>query len=174
MSRLKIILRYEFPMHFILLLTNWLPDNVIFLRIRGILISPFFKKCGKNLRVGRNNVFYDSFEIILGDDIYISNGNWFNGSGGIQLEDQVMIGPKCNIVTSNHSLKNGSFRYGASVLHPIKIGFGSWIGGNCTILAGTSIGKCTLIGANSLVKGELVEGYLYAGNPVKKIKKINV
>jgi len=152
-------------MHFALILTNWLPDNVVFLRLRGFLISPFFKSCGRNLRVGRNNIFYDSFEMELGKDIYIAQGNWFNGSGGISIGDEVIFGPRSLIVTSNHTKKDGSFRYGPSILKPIRIDRGCWIGGNCSILAGVHIEHGSIIAANAVVHKNVKKNSLYAGNP---------
>ncbi|MCO5259133.1 MAG: hypothetical protein M9916_03230 [Crocinitomicaceae bacterium] len=57
MTNLIRLLRYDWPLHFVLLLTNWLPDNVVFLRLRGYLAHFFFLSCGKNLRLGRNLTF---------------------------------------------------------------------------------------------------------------------
>ena len=57
MKNLWAYLRYDWPIHFLILLTNWLPDNVIFLRLRGALLKPFFKNCGKDLRLARNIYF---------------------------------------------------------------------------------------------------------------------
>ena len=170
MSKFKRIIRYDLPIHFALLLTNWLPDNVIFLRFRGWLISPFFKKCGKNLRLGRNITFYQSFNIEIGDDVYIALGNWFCASTTIKIASEVQFGPYCIIVSGNHSRKNGSFRYANPVIKPIEIGFGTWIGGNCSVLAGSEIGKGSVISANSVVKGEVPPNSLFVGNPGSVVK----
>ena len=142
------------------------------MRFRGLLIAPFFKKCGKDLRIARNNYFYNSQNIELGNHVFIADGNWFSGSTTISIEDEVMFGPKSIIISGNHSKKEGSFRYGSPILKPIKIGRGSWIGGNCAILAGTKIGKCTVIAANSVTRKEIPNNVLFAGNPGKIIKKI--
>jgi len=53
MDKIFRILRYDWPLHLVLLLTNTLPDNVLFMRLRGFLLRPFFKKCGHNFRVAR-------------------------------------------------------------------------------------------------------------------------
>lgn len=44
-----------------------------------------------------------------------------------------------------------------------------YIGYGAIILPGTKIGANTIIGAHSLVKGELEAGYVYAGTPIRKI-----
>jgi acetyltransferase-like isoleucine patch superfamily enzyme len=166
------LFRYDWPLHFILVLSNWWPDNVALMRLRGYLISPFFHKCGKDLRVGRNNVFVDSYLIEIGDNVYIAYGNWFNGSGGLYIGDEILFGPKSVIVTSNHTRKSGSFRYGATQVKPIHIKSGSWIGGNCAVLAGSVIGEGSLIAANTVVNGAVPDNVMFAGNPGKVKKDI--
>ena len=49
------LFRFDWPLHIVLIFTSFLPDNVIFLKIRGLLCKPFFGSCGKNLRLERNN-----------------------------------------------------------------------------------------------------------------------
>lgn len=51
----------------------------------------------------------------------------------------------------------------------IKIDDDVWIGANTTVLDGAVIGKGVVIGANSLVKGNLKPYCVYAGNPLKQI-----
>ena len=55
-------------LHFVLLFTNWLPDNVIFLRFRGFLANFFLMGTCKNLRIGRNVTFYNPSKIYIDDD----------------------------------------------------------------------------------------------------------
>jgi acetyltransferase-like isoleucine patch superfamily enzyme len=109
----------------------------------------------------------------IGHNVYVSRGNWFNATGGIYIEDEVIFGPNSVIVTSNHTRLKGSFRYGLPKIKPIKIGFGSWIGGNCSVLAGSVVGKGTVIGANSVIKGIIPDNVVAAGNPIKIQKEIN-
>lgn len=165
MNKAYRLLRYDWPLHFILWLTNALPDNVAIMKFRGWLIAPFFKQCGKGLTVGRQNVFYRSYNMMIGRDVYIAYGNWFNAAETITIEDEVLFGPKSIIVSSNHTRKNGSFKRGKPKVAPIFIGKGSWIGGNCALLAGTTIGKGSVIAANSVAKGLIPENSLFAGNP---------
>lgn len=62
----------------------------------------------------------------------------------------------------------------AVVLHGCKIGNRCLIGMNATILDGAIIGDDVIVGANSLVPNNkiLEAGYLYFGNPVKKIRAL--
>lgn len=165
-------IRYAWPMHFVLLLTNWLPDNVSFLRLRGYLAAPFFGSCGSNLRIGRDITFYNSQNIHLGSNIYIAKGNWFNGSSKITIGDEVIFGPYSVVSASNHTMLEDSFRYGPPVRKPISIGAGSWIAGNCSITAGVNIGKGVLIAGSSAVTKDIPDFHMAAGVPAKVIKSL--
>lgn len=165
MNKVYRLFRYDWPMHFILLFTNWLPDNVFFIRLRGTLISPFFKKCGKKLGVGRNVTFYDPSKIEIGNWVYVAYGCWFSSGFGIKIEDEVLFGPNNVIATSNHTRSDGSFRFGISKGKEIMFKKGSWIGANCTILSGSVIGTGSVIAANTVVNINVPENSVFAGNP---------
>ena len=112
MSKIFRLFRYDWPLHFILLLTNWMPDNVFVIRLRGKLASPFFKKCGKKLGIGRGVTFYNPSQIEIGDWVYIAYGCWLQGSFGIKISDEVLFGPYVVVATSNHTRQEGSWRFG--------------------------------------------------------------
>lgn len=173
MNKYLRLFKYDIPLHFVLKLTNWLPDNVIFLRFRGRIAKPFFKSCGKKLGLGRDLTFYNPSNISIGENVYISIGNWFNAPANIIIEDEVMFGPKSVITSSNHTKHNGSYRYGKPQISPIQIGKGSWVSANCTITAGSNIGKGCLIASNSVVRGVVPDNSLYGGVPGKVIKQID-
>lgn len=169
-EKLKRLLRYDWPLHFSLLLTNWLPDNVVFLRFRGWLAGHFLGSCGKNLRIGRNITFYNPANISIGSNVYIAYGCWFMSGERITIEDEVIFGPYCVVVSSNHSRAQKSFRYGTPALDPIRIERGAWIAAHVTLTAGASVGRGVLIAANSVVRGDIPDNVLAAGQPAKVVK----
>ena len=48
-----------------------------------------------------------------------------------------------------------------------------WIGEKSIILKGTKIGKNSIIGAGSVVSGEVPDNVVFAGNPAREIKKLD-
>lgn len=56
----------------------------------------------------------------------------------------------------------------------VTIGDNVWIGEHCSILPGTVIGDGCVIGANSVVKGNIPNGCMAVGCPAKIVKKYNV
>lgn len=170
MNKYYRLLRYDWPMHFVLLLTNWLPDNVCFIRLRGFLARPFFNRCGPHLGLGRNITFYNPSRITLGSWVYIAYGCWFSASGGCEIEDEVLFGPYNVVATSDHGRKNGSFRFGAERSEPIRVGRGAWIGAHCCLLRGSRVGRGAVVAANTIVSGVVPDNSVFAG-PSGEVRK---
>jgi hypothetical protein len=81
MSKLSLILRevryqccYVLPLWFVQVLTNWLPENRVSIRIRGAMVGPFLGRCGRNLTLARGVTFLNPHGIRMGDDVYIATG----------------------------------------------------------------------------------------------------
>jgi len=55
---------------------------------------------------------------------------------------------------------------------PIVIGENTWIGAKATVLAGSTIGNETVIGAHALVNGDIPAGVLAVGTPAKMIRSL--
>ena len=168
MNKHKFFLLYSW---FIWVVTFFIPDMAITMRFRGWLYFLLFKTSGKNIQIANSARLIGLENIVMGSDTYIASGVVINARGKVFLHDQVMIGHETVLVAGNHTKINGSFRFGPSAAGDIFIGYGAWVGGNCTVTANTVIGKGVLVGANSLVRGELKDNEFYAGVPVKLINK---
>ena len=81
-----------------------------------------------------------------------------------------MIGPRTVIVTLNHDL-NPQARLSATP-EPVKIGKNVWIGANCTILPGVTIGDNSVIGAGSVVVKSIAANVVAVGNPAQVVKHL--
>ena len=93
----------------------------------------------------------------------------------LTIGDHVMITGPVTVLTHDYSwsvLKN-KYGYVAGNQKPVKIGNNVFIGWGATILAGTTVGDNTIIGANSVVSGRLESDSVYAGNPAKRIMSID-
>ena len=172
MTNLYRLIRYDWPMHLVYLLTNWLPDNVVFIRLRGGMARPFFKKCGKRLGIGRNVCFYNPSSIEIGDDVYVAYGCWI--SGPLTIEDQVLLGPYCVVAPGNHTISNGSFRFANNTDGRITLKFGSWMAAQSLVVGDNSVlGSGSVLAANSTLTSIGEDMSVYAGSPAKKVKSLN-
>ena len=59
---------------------------------------------------------------------------------------------------------------GKRIVKPIMIGNNVFIGARVTVLPGTTIGDNVIVGAGSVVKGNVPPGSVIVGNPAKKIR----
>ncbi len=172
MNRLLYYLRYDWPLHFIMVLTSWLPNNVVFFRLRGFLCRPFFGSCGSHLSLGRNITFYNASLIHFGENVYAAVGCVFLALADVIVENEVLFGPYVVISSANHTKFHGSYRFGPTENTPIRIGSGSWIGAHSTVLAGAIIGKGCVIGSNAAVtRGTIPDDCFAAGVPARVIQK---
>lgn len=170
MKELKNQFKYILPIWFVQLITNWLPDNRVTIKIRGKLVSLFIKQCGKNFTLGSNVVLNNPQNLYIGDDVYIAKGGWFNALGKLVIEDQVVMGPYVVISTLQHVFKDGSVRFGGSKAAPVTIGRGTWLASHVSVKCGVTIGKGNLIASNASVVYNTEDYKVLGGVPAKVIK----
>ena len=154
--------------------TRILPDIPIFMRFRGFLYSLMMNRCGNNFQVCSTAYLNSLNGLKVGDNVYLAHNSIILGKQ-IVIEDEVLIGPNTVVVSGNHTYLNHSFRFGKSVVKPILIKRGAWIGANCTIIAGSIIPEASIVGAGSVVSKKFENSHcLYAGNPAKFIKQLDI
>ncbi len=165
-------LRYDWPLHFVLWVTNWLPDNVIFLHFRGWLARPFLGRCGKGLRLARNIAIHNPRNVRLGQHVFFAYGCLLLATDIIEIDDEVMFGPYVVASAGNHTRIKGSFRYGPPSLAPIRIGRGGWVGAHATLTAGSVVGAGSLVAAGAVVTGPVPADVIVGGVPARIIKQL--
>jgi acetyltransferase-like isoleucine patch superfamily enzyme len=121
------------------------------------LIPPFFTTGGENIRVGRN--------------VFINQNCTLYDLGGIDIGDDVMIGPNVSLITSGHPV-DPARRREAVIAKPIAIGRNVWIAANVTIIGGVTIGENSVVAAGSVVTRDVPPDTLVGGNPAKVIRSI--
>ena len=91
--------------------------------------------------------------------------------GGITIEDDVLIGPKVNLITENHSLNPNDRK--SLICKPIVIKRNAWIGAAATILPGVTIGENSVVAAGAVVSKDVPANTIVGGVPAKFIKTIH-
>jgi len=116
--------------------------------------------------------FYTNFGrfITIGKNVFINHACSFLDMGGITLEDEVLIGPKVNLITENHPLTPANRR--SLVAKPILIKRKAWVGAGATILPGVTIGENAVIAAGAVVSKDVAANTVVGGVPAKVIKTI--
>ncbi len=158
------------PRRLLELLGQLLPEGAYASRIRGLCYRPFLGRCGRNFQVALHVKLECPRGIEVGDDVYIAHGSWLSGfGGGIRLDDQVMLGPYVTMVSAEHGLRDGSYRFAAGARAPIRIGRGTWIAAHATITSGVRVGCGCLIAAGAVVTRDVEDGSVVGGVPARPI-----
>ena len=94
-----------------------------------------------------------------------------NGYGGLQIGDRTIVGPYAMIHTANHELAPGRpiVEQGWTE-RPVEIGAHCWLGMGVCILPGARLGDGCVVGAGSVVAGELESNSIAVGNPARAIR----
>jgi maltose O-acetyltransferase len=122
-----------------------------------VLRPPFHCDYGYNIRIGRgsfvnfNCIFLDVAPIVLGE--------------------LCQIGPAVQIYTADHPRDPSLRRQGYESGRPVRIGSNVWLGGGAIILPGVTIGDDAIVGAGSVVTGEVPAGATVAGNPARRLTR---
>lgn len=96
------------------------------------------------------------------------------GGSGVKIGDNVMIGPGTVLAAGNHNYKQTEkpIRFAGSISNgPIVIEDNVWIGANCTLTDGITIGHDSVVGANSVVTKSVEPYSVVGGVPAKLIIK---
>lgn len=110
--------------------------------------------------------FYSDYghNIKLGERVFINANVMMVDSGGITIENDVLIGPGAYLISVNHKLDPQHRK--ELELKPVVIKQNAWIGAKATILPGVTVGK------NAVVTKDVPANTVVARNPAKIIKKI--
>lgn len=109
--------------------------------------------------------------IELGDNCYINFNCNFVDDGKIIIGNKVMFGPNVTVATVGHPTNPNYREY--MFADSVVIGDNCWIGANATILLGATIGENTIIGAGSVVTGNIPANCIAVGNPCRVLREIN-
>ncbi|UZW14634.1 sugar O-acetyltransferase [Clostridium pasteurianum] len=120
--------------------------------------QPFHCDYGENIEVGNN--FYANYNCIILD------------VGKVTIGENVMFAPNVSIYTAGHPIhpesRNSGYEYG----FPVTIGDNVWVGGSVVINPNIKIGNNVVIGSGSVVRKDIPDDVIAAGNPCRVIRKI--
>lgn len=94
----------------------------------------------------------------IGKHVFYNTGACITVLGHVKIGDYCKFGNNLVIVDHDHNYKSGREEY---LIGEVTIGDRVWIGANCTILRGASIGNDCVIAAGSVVKGEVPAGTMF-------------
>lgn len=121
-----------------------------------IVFVPFHTNFGRFIHIGKR--------------VFINHGCSFLDMGGITIEDDVLIGPKVNLITESHPMEPSDRK--SLIPKPILIKQNAWIGAAATILPGVTVGENAIVAAGAVVSKDVPANAIVGGVPARLIKTI--
>jgi acetyltransferase-like isoleucine patch superfamily enzyme len=110
----------------------------------------------------------------IGDRCLIGRASGIVGHLSIEIEDDVWTGHHVYITDQNHGYEDRDLPISRQAMpeRAVRIGAGSWLGHGTVVLPGVTIGRHVVIGANSVVRGEIPSYSVAAGNPARVVRQL--
>lgn len=114
--------------------------------------------------------------LILSDGAIVTAGANIRAAGGtIRLGVNAGVGQHSTVVASNHMMERDGMHLRTNwdtARTGVDIGDNVWIGANCVVLPGTTIGAHAVIAAGSVVRGTVPANEVWGGVPARKIRDL--
>jgi acetyltransferase-like isoleucine patch superfamily enzyme len=137
------------------------------------------------IEIGENTLFQphcwltldlDRGRITIGANCFLNLGVMIAAQDHVTIGDWVMIGNGCFIGDAAHRFDDPETPMalqGFTSKGPVAIGANCWLGVNCVVTSGVTIGERSVIGAGSVVTSDIPPGSIAAGAPARVIRPID-
>ena len=119
-------------------------------------------RIGADCKVG-GHVFVEG-GVVVGNAVTIKNGVQL--FSGVTVEDEVFLGP--GAVFTNDASPRAPYPKGPAGWRATLVRRGATVGANATILSGLTIGCWAMVGAGSVVTGDVAGHAIVVGNPARQ------
>lgn len=114
----------------------------------------------------RVNVHFP-WKLKVGDHCWIGEEVFILNFEPVTLGDHVCISQRAFLCTGNHDFRDPAFAYRNA---PITVESGAWVGGQCFVGPGVTIGREAVAAAGSVVTDNLPPAKICRGNPCRPVK----
>jgi acetyltransferase-like isoleucine patch superfamily enzyme len=113
--------------------------------------------------------------IEIGEGCFLNRNTMLAALDRIEIGDHVMFANGCFVGDADHRFDDPEKPVtwqGFTSQGPVRIGDNCWFGVNCVVTSGVTIGERSVVGANSVVIGDLPPRVIAAGAPARVIREI--
>lgn len=137
----------------------------------GTLIG---RACTLSVGYGPGDANVSARALQIGDRCVIGTRSTITAHEAISIGDDVWFGQDVFVSDASHGYQDPDVPIGDQLgkHHPVSIGSGSWIGHGAIVLPGATIGRNVVVGAGSVVRGEIPDHAVVAGVPAKVVRRL--
>ena len=139
-------------------------------KLRLLMCWPVIKKLNR-VRLYEGVTLWYPYSISFGKNVSLNEYVYINAFGGVSIGDNVRIGHRTSIISSDHIFADRDtpiHKQGLSHA-PVTIDDDVWIGCNVSILSGVHIGRGAVIAAGSVVNKNVAAFAIIGGVPGRQI-----
>jgi acetyltransferase-like isoleucine patch superfamily enzyme len=142
-------------------------DNIEFaLRFRQMLANHLFAEAGDNLRLFKGITFSYGHNISMGDNTVVHDDVHLDDRGKLTIGDRVSISDSAHVYSHDHDIVDQTQ---VDNFHTI-IEDDARITYDAMIRAGCKVGENAVVGAKSIVQGDVPAHHIAVGSPAKSVK----
>jgi acetyltransferase-like isoleucine patch superfamily enzyme len=132
----------------------------------GVFLRPHWR-----LEAVRANATASPGRVVIGDDTHVEGYFSLSAADSVEIGHDVLIGANVSIRDHDHgTAMPGVHPLGQPlIVAPVRIGDYCWLGQNCVILKGVTIGSRAVVGANAVVTRSVPDGAIVGGVPARRI-----
>lgn len=107
--------------------------------------------------------------LVIGPRVMLAHGVTVSAVERVEIGEGTLVAEYVSIRDHDHDVSNEMATSGL-VAAAVVVGAGCWLGAKSTVLRGATLGPRVVLAANSVARGELDAGWVFAGAPAVKKK----
>ncbi len=113
-----------------------------------------------------------SVRLVIGRGTIVNVGCYLSGEGGLEIGEEVLIGPHAKLLSAGHEIHRGDpfIMRNPLTRAPIRVGNGAWIGAGAIVLPGVTIGDGAVVAAGAVVTNDVPAMTVVAGAPARVVR----
>jgi putative colanic acid biosynthesis acetyltransferase WcaF len=116
----------------------------------------------------------DFSHLRIGNNCYIGDSVYFDLANEISFADDAVVSGRASFITHADCRRSSYLsRCFPRKCAPIVVETGAWVAFGAAVLAGVTLGKNSVVGANSVAMQDAEPYWMYVGTPARKFRRVD-
>ncbi len=135
--------------------------------LKCALLRFFGAKVGQGVNIKPRVNIHFPWKLELGDHCWLGEEVFILNFEPVRIGSHACVSQRAFLCGGNHDFRDEAFSYRNA---PITVGDGAWIGAQCFVGPGVTVGTQAVVTAGSIVTSDLPADMICSGNPCKPAK----
>ena len=147
-------------------LFRWCPFSLSALKC--IVLRAFGARIGQGVVIKPQVKITFPWKLEVGNNVWLGEECWLLNLERIVIGGNVCISQRAFLCTGSHNYKSPTFDL---IVQPIRVEEGAWLGADCWVAPGVTVGSHAVLTAGSVATKDLTPWGIYQGNPATLVKQ---